>query len=227
MGQSQARKAKVAREYTLSGSHPTCGVTFDGRHAWVARGDELQAFDPEDGNVVRRLSLNADAGTAFDGRHIFQLVADRIHKVDLHSGESVGSIPAPGGGRDSGLTWAEGLLWVGQHHDRKIHQIDPETGAILRTIESDRFVTGVTWSNGELWHATQEDGVSELRHVDHETGEVVERIAAPEGVSVSGLSTIGPRRFLCGGGSDRRVRELQHPDYDSQDDGPGDDDASK
>ena len=38
--------------------------------------------------------------------------------------------------------------------DRKIHQIDPETGAILRTIESNRFVTGVTWVDGELWHAT-------------------------------------------------------------------------
>ena len=33
----------------------------------------------------------------------------------------------------SGLAWAEGTLWVGQYRDRKIHQIDPETGAILRT----------------------------------------------------------------------------------------------
>src|SRR3712207_8114684 len=41
--------------------------------------------------------------------------------------------------------WAEGTLWVGQHQGRKIHQVDPDTGAILRTIESDRVVTGVTW----------------------------------------------------------------------------------
>jgi hypothetical protein len=47
-------------------------------------------------------------------------------------------------------------LWVGQYRDRKIHQIDPETGAILRTIESNRFVTGVTWVDGELWHGTWE-----------------------------------------------------------------------
>jgi glutamine cyclotransferase len=52
------------------------------------------------------------------------------------------------------LSWAEGTLWVGQYRNRKIHQIDPETGAILRTIESNRFVTGVTWVDGELWHAT-------------------------------------------------------------------------
>ena len=40
--------------------------------------------------------------------------------------------------------------------NRKIHQIDPETGKILRTIESNRFVTGVTWVEGELWHGTWE-----------------------------------------------------------------------
>jgi len=39
---------------------------------------------------------------------------------------------------------------------RNIHQVDPRTGAILRTIESKRFVTGVTWIDGELWYATWE-----------------------------------------------------------------------
>ena len=73
------------------------------------------------------------------------------------------TIPAPGGGGDSGLAWAEGTLWVGQYRDRKIHQIDPETGAILRTIESNRFVTGVTWVDGELWHGTWEGDESDLR----------------------------------------------------------------
>lgn len=64
------------------------------------------------------------------------------------------TIPAPGAGGDSGLAWAEGTLWVGQYRDRKIHQIDPQTGTILRTIQSNRFVTGVTWVEGELWHGT-------------------------------------------------------------------------
>ena len=76
------------------------------------------------------------------------------------------TIPAPGGGGDSGLAWAEGTLWVGQYRERKIHQIDPETGAILRTIESNRFVTGVTWVDGELWHGTWEGDESDLRRID-------------------------------------------------------------
>ena len=79
----------------------------------------------------------------------------------------------------SGLAWAEGTLWVGQYRDRKIHQIDPETGALLRTIESNRFVTGVTWIDGELWHATWDDEESDVRRIDPETGEVLESLEMP------------------------------------------------
>ncbi len=81
-------------------------------------------------------------------------------------------------------------LWVGQYRDRKIHQVDPQTGAILRTIESNRFVTGVTWVDGELWHATWEGDESDLRRVDPRTGEVLERLEMPPGVGVSGLESM-------------------------------------
>ena len=90
------------------------------------------------------------------------------------------TIPAPGGGADSGLAWHEGMLWVGQYRDRKIHQIDPQTGKILRTIESKRFVTGVTWVDGELWHGTWEGDKSDLRRVDacHWSGARDSRLAS-------------------------------------------------
>src|SRR3546814_15398985 len=83
---------------------------------------------------------------------LFQIAEDRIQKIDPQTGRVLATIPAPGGGGDSGLAWAEGTLWVGQHRGRKIHQIDPETGAVLRTIESNRVVTGLPWVDGELWH---------------------------------------------------------------------------
>src|SRR4030095_6337756 len=125
------------------------------------------AFDPATGKALRSIDVpGAKAGTAFDGRHLFQLAGDRLHKIDPKTGKVLATIPAPGGGRDSGLTWAEGTLWVGQHRNRKIYQIDPESGAILRTIESDRLVTGVTWIDGELWHGTWEGDQSDLRRID-------------------------------------------------------------
>jgi len=113
--------------------------------------------------------------------------------------------------RDSGLAWAEWTLWVGQYRDRKIHQIDPETGTILRTIESNRFVTGVTWVDGELWHATWEGDESDVRHIDPRTGEVLERLEMPSGLGVSGLESDGGDRFFCGGGRSGKVRAIRRP----------------
>ncbi len=92
---------------------------------------------------------------------------------------------------------------------RKIHQIDPETGAILRTIESNRFVTGVTWVDGELWHATWEGNQSELRQVDPQSGKVLQQVEMPAGVGVSGLQSDGHDRFFCGGGG--KVRVVRRP----------------
>src|SRR6185503_4295218 len=187
------------------------GVTFDGRNVWFAAGDTLKALDPTSGKRVRSIEVAADAGSAFDGRHLFQIAADRIQKTDLKTGRVLATIPAPGGGGDSGLAWAEGTLWVGRYRDRKIHQIDPETGAILRTIESNRFVTGVTWVDGELWHGTWEGDESDVRRVDPRTGEVLEILEMPSGVNVSGLESDGGDQFFCGGGKSGKVRAVRRP----------------
>lgn len=190
---------------------PAHGVSHDGSHLWVAAGDRLHAVDTERGEVVRSLDVAADAGTAFDGTHLYQLTGELIQKVDAETGEIVGTIPAPGKGRDSGLTWAEGALWVGQYRERKIICIDPSNGEVLKTIESDRFVTGVTWTDGELWHATWEGEQSDLRRVDPKDGSVLEQFSAPEGMGIAGLSTDG-KRFYCGGGPKGKVRTIAKPD---------------
>ena len=148
---------------------------------------------------------------AFDGQHLFQLAEDRIQKVDPKTGRVLATIPAPGGGGNSGLAWAEGTPWVGQYGDRKIYQIDPQTGAILRTIKSDRFVTGVTWIDGELWHGTWEGDEGDLRRVDPRTGKVLERLEMPPGMDVSGLESDGGDRFFCGGGRSGKVRAVRRP----------------
>src|SRR6516165_1167762 len=165
-------KAEILDEYgPFPGVDRVNGVTYDGRNVWFASGDKLNAFDPGSSRPVRSIDVAAHAGTAFDGRYLFQIAEDRIQKIDPKTGHVVSTIPAPGGGADSGLAWAEGTLWVGQYRERKIHQVDPETGAILRSIKSDRFVTGVTWVDGELWHGTWEGDESDLRRVNPRTGE--------------------------------------------------------
>jgi glutamine cyclotransferase len=193
--------AEIVREYgPFPGVDRVAGVTYDGRQVWFAAGDRLHALDPASGKMLRSIDVAAHAGTAFDGQHLFQIAEDRIQKID----------PTTGGG-DSGLAWAEGALWVGQYRDRKIHQIDPQTGTILRTIESKRFVTGVTWVDGELWHGTWEGDESDVRRIDPRTGEALERLEMPAGVGVSGLESDGGDQFFCGGGSSGKVRAVRRP----------------
>src|SRR6185295_1714647 len=204
--------AEIIREYgPFSGVDNVGGVTYDGQHVWFAAGDKLMAFDPASGKTERTIDVAAHAGTAFDGRHFFQLAEARIQKIDAKTGHVLATIPAPGGGGDSGLAWAEGTLWVGQYRDRKIYEIDPDTGAILRTIESNRFVTGVSWVDGELWHGTWEGDESELRRVDPRSGAVLERLAMPPGANVSGLESDGADLFYCGGGPTGKVRAVRRP----------------
>jgi len=207
-----ARAAEIVREYgPFAGADRIHGVTHDGRRVWAATGTRLVAFDPASGEPGRTLDRACDAGTAFDGKHLYQIAEARIDKIDPATGEVVSSIPAPGHGCDSGLTWAEGSLWVGQYRDRRIHQIDPATGVVKRTIECNRFVTGVTWVDGELWHGTWEGDESELRRIDPGSGAVLDRLEMPKGVGVSGLESDGADLFYCGGGASGKVRAVRRP----------------
>jgi glutamine cyclotransferase len=204
--------AHIVREYEFEGVESVGGVSFDGTQVWFAAGNRMIAFDPESGKTTSAIDVAAHAGTAFDGKHLYQISEDRILKIEPASGRVLSTIPAPGGGRDSGLAWAEGSLWVGQYRDRNIHQIDPDTGEILRSIESNRFVTGVTWVDGELWHGTWENDVSDVRRIDPQTGEILEQLDMPQGVNVSGLESDGGNRFFCGSGnSSNKVRAIQRP----------------
>ncbi len=204
--------AQIIREYgPFAGVEGVHGVTWDGRQVWFAVGERIVALDPETGETLRSVDAAARAGTAFDGQHLYQIADGLIRKLEPATGRVLATIPAPGGGGDSGLTWAEGMLWVGQYRERKIHQIDPATGAIVRTIESERFVTGVTWVDSELWHGTWEGDESDLRHIDAQTGEVLEQLDLPPGVVVSGLESDGGDRFFCGGGNSGKLRAVRRP----------------
>ncbi len=205
-------QAQILREYgPFPGVQAVHGVTYDGRRVWFATGDKLVALDPESGSTVDSINLVCNAGTAFDGKHIYQISNGAIVKVELDSGRVLATIPLPDGGGASGMAWAEGSLWVGVYRERKLHQLDPETGRVLRTIESNRYVTGVTWVDGELWHGTWEDDKSDLRQLDPQTGALLQSVDLPAGVFVSGLESDGAGRFFCGGGESGKLRSVQRP----------------
>lgn len=204
-------KAEIIREFgPFPGNAKVAGVTYDGEVVWWASDKRINALNPDTGEIVRFLEVPAHAGTAYDGRHLYQISEGRIQKIDPGTGDILSTITTPSADDNSGLAWAEGSLWIGQADGKKIHQLDPKDGAILRTINSNRVVTGVTWVDGELWHGTWEDE-SELRHIDPQSGEVLESLTMPEGIGVSGLESDGKDRFFCGGGSTGKLRVVKRP----------------
>ncbi|RYY75119.1 MAG: glutamine cyclotransferase [Gammaproteobacteria bacterium] len=203
--------AEIIKEYGPFPSVETVhGVSFDGSKVWFASGDKLNVLDPETGDIERTVDVPAHAGTAFDGEFLFQIFEDRIQKINPDTGKVVSSIPTPPGGA-AGMAWAEGFLWVAQHRNRKIHKVNPENGEILSSIDSNRFVTGVSWVDGELWHATWENDESELRQVNPNSGEVLQSLTMPKGTMVSGLESDGGDRLFCGGGGSGKLRAVRRP----------------
>ena len=75
-------------------------------------------------------------------------------------------------------------------------------------MKFNRLVTGI---DGELWHGTWENDESDLRRINPQTGEVLERIELPPGVSVSGLESDGRDQFFCGGATSGKVRAVRRP----------------
>jgi hypothetical protein len=201
--------AEIAREYVPFADRGTVrGVTFDGKLVWFARDDELVAFDPAAEKVVRRLPVpSADAGTAFDGEHLYQLAKGEVLVIDPNDGRVVRRFRAPEDGHASGMAWADGYLFIGQFHESRIHKVDAKTGEVVKTLTSDRFVTGVSCIDGALWHAVSNDGKPcELRRVAAD-GTVEESLGVPV-ASISGVERTRSGEFWCGGekGTLRLVR---------------------
>jgi hypothetical protein len=105
------------------------------------------------------------------------------------------------------MAWADGYLFIGQFREARIHKVDAKTGEVVKTLTSDRFVTGVSCVDGELWHAVSyDDKPSELRRVAPD-GTVVETLHVPVD-AISGVEATGDGGFWCGGekGTLRLVR---------------------
>lgn len=201
-----ALTAQVLAEHALAGADPIHGVTFDGTHVWFAGGPDNDLFcvEPASGKLVRRLGRkDCNAGLAFDGTHLWQVCGAEIHQIERATGKTMRSIPLPAGCHASGLAWAAGYLWLGDFDGRAIHKLDPSNGKVLRTIRSERLVTGVTWAGAELWHGTYPESAEavepgELRRIDPETGAVKARVHLSAGTRISGTEFDGQDRIWLG-----------------------------
>ena len=69
----------------------------------------------------------------------------------------------------------------------------------------------MTWVDGELWHATWDGDGSDLRRVDPDNGEVLDRLDMPPETGISGMESDGSGQFFCGGGPSGKMRAIRRP----------------
>src|SRR5690606_39817890 len=85
------------------------GVTYDGRHVWLATGDRLKAIDPDTGAPGRAVAAACPAGTAFDGKAFYQIDGNEIRKNDPHTRREQATRPMPDRESQSRLASGQGV----------------------------------------------------------------------------------------------------------------------
>ncbi len=204
-------ETKLDADFGFDGIDQVHGVTCDGQLTWFSSDGRLIGVDVETGERRKEFEVPADAGTAFDGQHLWQVGGDKIRQVHAGTGKVLHTIDAPEGGTNiSGMAYADGFLWLGGWKDKRILKVDAKTGAVVKVIETDRFVTGVSWTDGQLWHAAAYDGdqPTEIRRVDPESGAEQFRAELPDGVGCSGME-VDPKRNRVWFGDGPRLRSAE------------------
>ena len=182
------------------------GVAFDGVGVWVSHpaSGGLLRLDPISGAVIGQVQIDQPGtGLTWDGQCLWNVSneARSIRRIDPESGSIVRTLPLPGEGFFTGLAWDGEALWLALMGERVLMKLDPEDGSVISTLSSDRFVTGVCFRDGELWHGGVDAQpmsavrASEIRKIHPTTGAVTTRILVD--AAVSGVDTDG-ERFFCG-----------------------------
>ena len=205
--------AEILREYgPFPGVERVGGVTYDGQQVWIAC--RRQAERLRSARLARRCTRSTSPRTR--ERRSTASICFRSPRTASRRSIRRPAVCSPPSRRrvaaaTPGSPGPKGRSGSGNIGTAKSIRSIRETGAILRTIESNRFVTGVTWIDGELWHATWESEECDVRRIDPQTGEVLEKLDMPAGTAVSGLESDGGDRFFCGGGSSGKVRAIRRP----------------
>ena len=152
--------AEVLREYVPIEKCPV-SVAFVGKLVWFARDDELVGSIPGRSRSSEQHRVpSARASTAFDreSTSTSSLEGDPRRPAGRRDHRPPDAVAEPRR-RRRGITWADGVSVDRKDIAKsKIHEIDhEELEKIVKTLTSDRFVTGVSCVDGVLWHGASED----------------------------------------------------------------------
>ncbi len=177
-----AHPGKIVKKFPLKHTFPT-GLTFDGKHLWLAdyKADKLFMIEPDSGQVVRSIPSPGfwPMGLAWDGKHLWNVDGKQnmIFKVDPENGAILEAIEAPSSNPE-GLTWDGKTLWVSDQRANLIMKIDLSDGTAVKKIDGPaRSVQGLTFDGRHL--CSSDRLTDEIYMIDPQSGEVIIIIEAP------------------------------------------------
>ena len=121
--------------------------------------------DPKDGSILDQVQTESIHGSGITyGNGAWWIGSTKTLKtlkVDPKTGKTLKSFDTPGAGLYGklttpsgahGLKWVDGKYWMAVPASGKIFLMEPETGAIVRSIPAPTIRThGLAWDSGRLW----------------------------------------------------------------------------
>src|SRR5436190_7106728 len=224
----------VEKLFKITGSTQPNDMQFTREGLWVLdQKDPNKAFlvKPEDGTIIKQLQTESihGSGITFGNGALWitstKMVDPKIPpatlKVDPMTGKTLKSFVTPGSGyygavtveRGSpsgghGIKWSDGKYWMAVPAASKIFLMEPETGAIIRSIPgpgTTQRTHGIAIDNGMLWCINSDDRA--IYKLDPKDGAVVSKIQlakedpAPHGLDIDSKGVLwycdAESRWIC------------------------------
>jgi len=121
----------------------------------------------EDGSVISEIQTGSIHGSGVTfGNNALWIASTwglKTLKVDPKTGKTLASFDEPGAGMPKfgkptrpsgahGLKWVDGKIWMAMPSAEKLYLIEPESGAVIRSIPGPGIRThGLAWDGANLW----------------------------------------------------------------------------
>ncbi len=178
------------------------GIVSVGDDLWIAQGQVLYRFDPVEGAILARHPLDTlvrDLCT--DGKLLYALdygwtAGKPILAIDPATGGSVRTIVTEANLKNkasgaAGIAWRDGRLWVLEGMQGLVHEVDPQSGAVARSVDCGaRWLSGLATDGTRLWTASR----TELLRLDPDKAAIDRRVAV--NYPVRALAAKGPALYI-------------------------------
>ena len=178
-------EAATVQSFPAPSEGVPAGITMLGDRYWIAQEAKLYAVDPSTGETRATFDLpKAVRDLCSDGKLLYGMeygwtAGKPIHVLDPGTGKALRTIVTQANLQKkaygaAGIAWKDGKLYVLQGMRGIVNEVDPQTGAITRKLDTGvRWIAGLDFDGKHFVTGSREA----LFLLDPQTGKQVRKIA--------------------------------------------------